>query len=299
MRTHAKVTRTAPRESAHARKAPAPTPGPLREFTPEQAATTAAKLAARSVPTPGPLPTPCHLWQGAINRNGYGLVCVNGRMMSTSRAAHLAHLGPIPDDPNTGATLQVSQRCRNRACVNPDHLETITRAEKNRRTAAAITHCPAGHEYTEANTRVTVDKHGHQDRTCRTCARRQSAESLARPRPRITPELATQIKSCKGVYTAHDTIAHFGIPRSTVYRLWSLTPDDHDLESPNIWHTKVTNDLIVADTQILLDRGWTLPQVAAHFGVTPARVRAAHQLTGTTYRIDEHAGEFPEWPIAA
>src|SRR5262249_43013716 len=61
--------------------------------------------------------------------------------------------------------------CRNRACVNPAHLEPVSLKENVLRgigiTAinAKKTHCFAGHEFTSENTRVWRGK-----RHCRKCA---------------------------------------------------------------------------------------------------------------------------------
>lgn len=61
--------------------------------------------------------------------------------------------------------------CRNRGCVNPEHLEVVTLVENVRRGEGITakntekTHCPKGHEYTPENTYLYKGKHRH----CRTC----------------------------------------------------------------------------------------------------------------------------------
>src|SRR5205807_1016167 len=62
----------------------------------------------------------CWTWGGA-KRNGYGAIFVDGRTISTHRFSYEIHHGPIP----LGLTLD--HLCRNRACINPDHLEPVTR----------------------------------------------------------------------------------------------------------------------------------------------------------------------------
>ena len=113
----------------------------------------------------------CWRWTGALLRSGYGVIRVGGRAGSNKFAHRLSyemHLGPIPEG------LDVDHLCRNRACINPDHLEPVTRqvnllrgktlAARN----ASRTHCPRGHEYSPENTRITRQT---RSRTCRECDR--------------------------------------------------------------------------------------------------------------------------------
>lgn len=72
-------------------------------------------------------PSGCWYWLGPINGKGYG---VYGRWMA-HRLAYTIVKGPIPDD------LTLDHTCRNRSCLNPDHLEAVTNTENIRRGIAA------------------------------------------------------------------------------------------------------------------------------------------------------------------
>lgn len=124
----------------------------------------------------------CWLWTGGKHEDGYGLVHVKppvARVMGAHRAAWLVLRGDIDLD-HDGTPLTLDHLCRVKACTNPWHLEPVTRAENTRRAAALITACPRGHDYTEENTRVTVDRNGHTHRHCRACASGYQRDYLAR-----------------------------------------------------------------------------------------------------------------------
>jgi hypothetical protein len=114
----------------------------------------------------------CWLWTAAKVRNGYGIIGAGGAgngFLYAHRVSYELSVGPIPDG------LFLDHLCRVRHCVNPEHLEPVTTAENCRRAAAAVTHCPQGHVYDEANTYVyTHHKHGWTMRFCRACGREKA-----------------------------------------------------------------------------------------------------------------------------
>lgn len=110
----------------------------------------------------------CWLWTGAIKENGYGVFGVANRNAHAHRWAYENTVGPIP----TG--LDLDHLCRVRHCVNPAHLEPVTRKvnlNRGRNYYRERTHCIRGHEFTPENTR-RVGRH----RWCRACDRERGRQ---------------------------------------------------------------------------------------------------------------------------
>lgn len=103
----------------------------------------------------------CWIWNGYVEANGYG------RFGSSwaHRRAYQMEVGAIPDG------HQIDHLCRNRRCVRPDHLESVSHQENLRRAKALISACPKGHAYDDANT--YINRRG--GRVCRACNRSRSA----------------------------------------------------------------------------------------------------------------------------
>lgn len=108
----------------------------------------------------------CWLWLGSINEHGYGVIWLGTRRTRAHRFGYELIIGPVSEG------LDLDHLCRVRSCVNPAHLEPVTRqvnllrGETIAAAAAQRTHCPAGHEYTPENTRIN-----RGSRICRECAR--------------------------------------------------------------------------------------------------------------------------------
>ena len=108
----------------------------------------------------------CWEWLG-VRRNGYGRYWDGSRMVQAHRHAYEALVSPIPDG------LVIDHLCRNRACVNPAHMEPVTprentlRGESPSAKAARKTHCYKGHPFSPDNTSIKPTG----ERRCLTCHR--------------------------------------------------------------------------------------------------------------------------------
>ncbi len=123
---------------------------------------------------------PCWEWIGSIDKNtGYGGVYVKHPLYAKTRNNYAAHrltyelfVGDIPEG------YEIDHLCKVRHCVNPVHLEAVTRAENNSRSSspsslnAKKTVCHNGHPLTEENTFHRINSvHKTPMRQCVICSR--------------------------------------------------------------------------------------------------------------------------------
>lgn len=121
------------------------------------------------------LTTGCWEWQRYCHHtDGYAVI----RMGSLGnryahRVSYEAFIGSIPDG------LVIDHLCRNRRCINPEHLEPVTPQENQRRGLGygLKTHCPHGHPYDDENTCI---RSGY--RSCRTCEQARDRKKYLRRR---------------------------------------------------------------------------------------------------------------------
>jgi hypothetical protein len=111
----------------------------------------------------------CWTWTGAMTHNGYGKIWSGGedpKCLRAHRASYEAHVGRVPDG------LVLDHLCRNRACVNPAHLEPVSarenlmRGEGTSAVNARRRTCRKGHLLLGENLRMEVS-----GRRCKQCAK--------------------------------------------------------------------------------------------------------------------------------
>lgn len=115
-------------------------------------------------------PDGCWVWVSTLY-DGYGRFRIDRRNRVYAHVfSYEIEYGMVPAD------RVVDHTCRNRACVNPEHLEAVSqyvntlRGESPPARNARKRHCVHGHEFTEAN---TIWKNGR--RNCRTCKKTRQA----------------------------------------------------------------------------------------------------------------------------
>ena len=114
----------------------------------------------------------CWEWQGTITKKGYGQFNLKTKKKASAhRLSYEIFKGDIP------IGLTIDHLCRNRRCVNPDHLECVTMTINVLRGTGPTainkrkTHCIRGHELLGYN--LIKDVGGRHCRTCHNITVRQ------------------------------------------------------------------------------------------------------------------------------
>ncbi len=132
----------------------------------------------------------CWVWMGSKNKRGYGKFGLLSRHNPTKRgitikAHHFLYeimCGPIQNE--------LDHLCRNPSCVNPRHLEDVTRIENLRRAGMADGFSECQHRN---DSKAIYYSQGNLRRRCRICAREHTANYRRRKRygashPKGTPD---------------------------------------------------------------------------------------------------------------
>lgn len=148
-----------------------------------------------------PDPDPCWNWRMALTPGGYGQWTVRG--LRTSRAHRITWMlmrGPIPEG------MYIDHACRNKACVNPNHLRVVTPRTNSLEHSDGVS---------AVNARRTVCLHGHGAlsphpyvagrRICLICYDERNRANQARRRELgITPQTPVQPMCRKGLHRLLD-----------------------------------------------------------------------------------------------
>lgn len=118
----------------------------------------------------------CHVFTGSVNSSGYGRLWhppTRKRRLAHRIAWVAFHGRDVPEG------LTIDHLCRNRLCVNPEHLEAVSNGENVKRgigfaaTNARKTHCSRGHALGGSN--VTPGRMAVGKRECAQFARDRAA----------------------------------------------------------------------------------------------------------------------------
>ena len=118
-----------------------------------------------------PQPSKCCEWEGSKNMKGYPIITIGGKQYRVQRLVVLLSGRKISKG------MVTDHLCRNRSCVNPEHLEVVTNIENVMRGESFAVRnkgketCKNGHSLSGKNlgTRVSGRNHKSIERFCKKC----------------------------------------------------------------------------------------------------------------------------------
>jgi hypothetical protein len=138
----------------------------------------------RAGPVAPAVGTSCWIWTAAKNSKGYGVFRgVAGRMVVAHRVSFAEANGVVP------VGMDLDHLCRVRHCVNPAHLEAVSRQENVRRgvgpaatiaRAAAMDRCRRGHSRSPVDTKTCRRADGSTFVRCLSCCKAKHSRYRAR-----------------------------------------------------------------------------------------------------------------------
>lgn len=116
-------------------------------------------------------PNGCWHWTAAKDNKGYGRFAAGGRNNQAYAWAYRHFVGPVPEG------FELDHTCRNRACVNPAHLEPVPHKVNVLRGSAPSAQHAQKPRCPRCNGQYTTRRDGH--RYCAACADLKNAEYRA------------------------------------------------------------------------------------------------------------------------
>lgn len=115
----------------------------------------------------------CWIWTRNETKGGYGLIDWQGKPTTAHRAIYKMLVGDVPKG------TDLDHLCRVRCCVNPFHLEPVSRSVNLRRGFEARG-CKNGHPFSEDGFSLVRRANGTVERRCKICHRERNKNAKHR-----------------------------------------------------------------------------------------------------------------------